>query len=556
MRKQTAPSPKAAPLAPSAASAPHAPPGPSAPPLTIACHDPATLESLGEVPALGRAEVKDRVQRAQAAQRAWAQTSFAERRRVLRLLLDYIIEHQAQICRLCSRDSGKTLADAAMGEIFPVCEKLRYLIDHGEADLRPEQRPSGLLMHKAARVVYQPLGVVGVICPWNFPFHNILCPTVPALFAGNAVIAKVSEWTAWSAAEFQAMFDAVLDRAGYPRDLVQIITGDGETGSALVTSGVEKIFFTGSPENGRRVMAAASETLTPVVLELGGKDPMIICDDADLAQAVGAAMLGVFTACGQMCVAAERLYVFSGIYDRFVAAVVERARALRQGPPAADRGGDFDVGALTMPRQLTIIQRQVDDAVSKGARLLCGGRRNPGYPGQFYEPTVLADCDHRMAVVREETFGPVMTILRVDSEAEAIRLANDTSYGLGSSVFTKDRRRAERIAAGISAGMTVVNDYGIAYMMQSTPFGGVRISGFGRINGREGLRACCNTKTVVTDKLPIHLPMSLYPIRQATFPLLESAVALIYGRSLKQRGKAALGVARNLVQLVREARKS
>ncbi len=554
MRKQTAPSPKAAPLAPGAASAPHAPPGPSAPP-TIACHDPATLESLGEVPALGRAEVKDRVQRAQAAQRAWGQTSFAERRRVLRLLLDYIIEHQAQICRLCSRDSGKTLADAAMGEIFPVCEKLRYLIDHGEADLRPEQRPSGLLMHKAARVVYQPLGVVGVICPWNFPFHNILCPTVPALFAGNAVIAKVSEWTAWSAAEFQAMFDAVLDRAGYPRDLLQIITGDGETGSALVTSGVEKIFFTGSPENGRRVMAAASETLTPVVLELGGKDPMIICDDADLAQAVGAAMLGVFTACGQMCVAAERLYVFSGIYDRFVAAVVERARALRQGPPAADRGGDFDVGALTMPRQLTIIQRQVDDAVSKGARLLCGGRRNPGYPGQFYEPTVLADCDHRMAVVREETFGPVMTILRVDSEAEAIRLANDTSYGLGSSVFTKDRRRAERIAAGISAGMTVVNDYGIAYMMQSTPFGGVRISGFGRINGREGLRACCNTKTVVTDKLPIHLPMSLYPIRQATFPLLESAVALIYGRSLKQRGQAALGVARNLVQLVREARK-
>jgi acyl-CoA reductase-like NAD-dependent aldehyde dehydrogenase len=539
LSQQTAATPKAAPRAPD----------------TIACHDPATLESLGEAPALGRAEVGERVQRARKAQAAWGQTSFAERRRVLRLLLDYIIEHQAAICRLCSRDSGKTLADAAMGEIFPVCEKLRYLIDRGEDDLRPEERPSGLLMHKAARVVYQPLGVVGVICPWNFPFHNIFCPTVPALFAGNAVIAKVSEWTAWSAAEFQAMFDAVLDRAGYPRDLVQIITGDGETGSALVTSGVEKIFFTGSPENGRRVMAAASETLTPVVLELGGKDPMIICDDADLAQAVGAAMLGVFTACGQMCVAAERLYVFSGIYDQFVSAVVERARALRQGPPAADRGGDFDVGALTMPRQLAIIQRQVDDAVSKGARLLCGGRRNPHYPGQFYEPTVLVDCDHSMAVVREETFGPVMTILRVDSEAEAIRLANDTVYGLGSSVFTKDRRRAERIAAGISAGMTVVNDYGIAYMMQSAPFGGVRTSGFGRINGREGLRACCNTKTVVTDKLPLHLPLSLYPIRQATFPLLESAVGLIYGHGLQQRGKAALGVARNLVQLVRQARK-
>jgi len=525
------------------------PPSPKGLPATILCHDPATLERLGEVPALARDEVIERVRRARRAQKAWGQTSFAERRRVLRALLDYILGHQEEICRLCSRDSGKTLVDAAMGEIFPVCEKLRYLITHGEADLRPERRPSGLLMHKAARVEYSPLGVVGVICPFNFPFHNILCPTVPALFAGNAVVAKVSEWTAWSAADFQAMFDKVLASCGYPADLVQIITGGGETGSALVNSGVEKIFFTGSPENGRRVMAAASETLTPVELELGGKDPMIVCDDADLEQAVGAAMLGTFTACGQMCVAAERIIVFDGIYDRFVSEVVRRARALRQGPPGQDAGGEFDVGATTMPRQLEIIERQLADAVQKGARILTGGRRNPSYSGQFFEPTVVVDCDSSMALVREETFGPVMTILRVRSEEEAIRVANDTAYGLGSSVFTKDRIRAERIARAISAGMTVVNDYGIAYMVQSAPFGGTRVSGFGRINGREGLRACCHVKTVVTDRLPIHASMSMYPVRKATYPLLENAVTLIYGGDLRLRARGFFGVAKNLVRL-------
>jgi len=450
------------------------------------------------------------------------------------------------------RDSGKTMVDAMMGELFPVCEKLRYTIAHGERDLGPEPRRSGLLMHKKVRVEYSPLGVIGVLCPWNFPFHNVLCPVIPALFAGNAVVVKVSEWTSWSAAEFQALFDRVLGECGHDRDLVQLITGAGETGSALVTSGVDKVFFTGSPGNGRKVMAAAAETLTPVVLELGGKDPMIICDDADLEQAVGTAMLGVFTACGQMCVAAERLYVEDGIYDAFVARVVERAAALRQGPPTEDPGGRFDVGAMTMPRQLEILEHQIQDALARGARCLVGGRRNPSWPGQFFEPTVLVDVDPSMTVSREETFGPVMTITRVRDEAEAIRLANDCAYGLGSSVFTRDARRAERIASQISAGMTVVNDYGIAYMMQSAPFGGVRISGFGRINGREGLRACCNEKTVVTDRLPIHQGMSFYPIKPATWPMFEGALSLIYGRALSTRLRGAARLATSLLRLRRE----
>jgi acyl-CoA reductase-like NAD-dependent aldehyde dehydrogenase len=515
-------------------------------PETLSCRNPATLEKLGDVPIFTRAAVVERVERARRAQVRWGATSFAERRRVLGALLDHIVAHQEEICRICARDSGKTVVDAMMGEIFPVCEKLRYTIAHGERDLAPEKRESGVLLHKAARVEYHPLGVVGVLCPWNFPFHNVLCPVVPALFAGNGVVVKVSEWTSWSAADFQAIFDEVLTATGHDPGLVQIITGAGETGSALVTSGVDKVFFTGSPANGRKVMAAAAETLTPVVLELGGKDPMIICDDADLDQAVGTAMLGVFTACGQMCVAAERLYVFDAVYDEFVRRVAARAGALRQGPPTEDAGGQYDVGAMTMPRQLEIIERQVEDALAKGARALVGGRRNPRLPGQFWEPTVLVDVDHTMSIVHEETFGPVMTIVRVRDEEEAIRLANDCAYGLGSSVFTKDPKRGERIARRIAAGMTVVNDYGIAYMMQSAPFGGVGISGFGRINGKEGLRACCNEKTVVTDRLPLHQGMSFYPIKKATFPLFQNVVSLIYGRGLSTKIKAVGGIAKNL----------
>jgi acyl-CoA reductase-like NAD-dependent aldehyde dehydrogenase len=250
-----------------------------------------------------------------------------------------------------------------------------------------------------------------------------------------------------------------------------------------------------------------------------------------------------------MCVAAERLYVFDAVYDEFVRRVSDQVRALRQGPPTEDAGGQFDVGAMTMPRQLEIIERQVQDAVAKGARVLAGGRRNPSLRGQFWEPTVLVDVTHDMAIAREETFGPVMTIVRVRDEDEAIRLANDCAYGLGSSLFTKSRARAERMARRISAGMTVVNDYGLAYMMQSAPFGGVRISGFGRINGKEGLRACCNEKTVVTDRFPIHQGISFYPIKTATFPLLQNVISIIYGRGITTRVKAAAGLARSLWSL-------
>jgi acyl-CoA reductase-like NAD-dependent aldehyde dehydrogenase len=378
----------------------------------------------------------------------------------------------------------------------------------------------------------------------------MFCPLIPALFAGNAVVIKVSEWTSWSAAEYVEIVHRVLRNHGLPTALVQVVTGWGETGAHLVRSGVDKVFFTGSPGNGRKVMATASDNLTPVVLELGGKDPLIVCDDANLQQAADAAMLGVFTACGQMCVGAERLYVFDEVYDEFVEIMQRRVAALRQGPPLGPTL--VDCGATTMPGQLDIIQGLVDDALARGARALVGGGRNPTLPGQYFAPTLLVDVDHSMRITREEIFGPVMVVIRVRDEAEALRLANDCAYGLGSSIFTRDRARGNRMAKQLRAGMTVINDYGVAYMMQALPFGGVGISGFGRINGREGLRACCYEKAIVDDRVPLGQSVSFHPVRPHSYDLVESAVRVIYSRGLRARGRAAIDAARNLAAVLRE----
>ena len=513
---------------------------------TLPCVDPATLEKLGEVPIMPPDEVEARVARARVAQAAWGRSPFKERRRLLRAILDHVLEHADELCEVVVRDSGKTRENAMLGEIWPVCEKLRWTVRHGERYLRPERIGAGLLAHKRATIEYHPLGVVGIITPWNYPLQNVLGPAIPALMAGNAAVVKVSEWTSWSAARFQRIFDQACDAVSVSRDLVQIVTGTGETGAALVRSGVDLVVFTGSVPNGRRVMAGCVEHLTPVILELGGKDAFIVCGDAALEQAVHAALNGVFIAAGQNCLAAERVIVVDAIYDRFVARIVEETARLRQGPPLG--AARVDVGAMTMPRQLEIVEALVADAVAKGARVRAGGRRNPAHAGQFFEPTVLTDVTPDMAIMTEETFGPVMVIARVADEAEAVRLANATQFGLSSTVMTRDRRKAERLARQIVAGSTNINDFGLAYMSMGLPFGGVKASGFGRLNGRYGLRACTNVKAVLSDRLPVHAPARLYPVGDGDYDTARAAIRAIYTRGVGARIRHGAALVRRLLR--------
>jgi acyl-CoA reductase-like NAD-dependent aldehyde dehydrogenase len=502
-------------------------------PSQIPCFDPATREPLGEVRVDTAADVDTAVARAKMAQKQWRLTSFEERRHVLRQLMAYTVDHKDEICADIQRDSGKTRENALMGEIWTTCEKFRWMIKNGERYLRPEPVSSGLLVHKKARLEYHPLGVVAAITPWNYPYQNIVNPIIPALMAGNAIVLKPSEWVAWSSARFVEAFRAVLEAAGHSRDLIQVVQGYGETGAALVRADVNTILFIGSVKNGRRVIEGSAERVTPVVMELGGKDAFIVCEDAALEQAVHAALAGCYVNCGQNCVASERILVHERLYDAFEKRAAELVGTFKQG---SSRDGVVDVGAIITPLQLDIIEKAVDGAIAQGARLVAGGKRTLANTGDYFEPTILGDVTPDMDIAREEVFGPVMLLMRVRDDAHAVELANDVSYGLSSSIFSKSRSRAQKIAAELETGMSAINEFGgITYMAQDLTFGGVKESGFGRMNGRDGLRSMCNIKAVVDDRFPIRRPNKMYPVTPTQYGTFGGIIELVYGRGIRQR---------------------
>jgi acyl-CoA reductase-like NAD-dependent aldehyde dehydrogenase len=488
---------------------------------------PASLEPIDEIEVASREDVARALAAARNAQPAWAARPIRDRARVMWKALDILLAKQDAYLGVIERESGKPRTDALMIEMFAACDALAYFSKRAERMLRPrKQRLHGVLaLVKKLRLVPRPLGVVGVISPWNGPFILSLNPTVQALLAGNAVLLKPSEVTPRSGALVGELFAA----AGLPDGLLSVLLGDGETGAALVEAGVDKISFTGSVATGRRVAQVCARQLLPCTLELGGKDPMVVCADADLDRAAGGAVAGAFFNAGQICFSTERVYVVDAVADEFTRRVVERTHALRQRD-----AGEADVGPMIWPRQLEIVEEHVADAVEKGAKLLCGGRRNPRLRGLYYEPTVLVDVSHDMKIMREETFGPVLPILRVSDEEEAIRLANDSRYGLGANIWTKDAARALRLATRIDSGSVCVNDMTMTYGAFEAPFGGRKESGVGSVNGPDALLAYCQLQAVLIDRFGGRQTAAHYPYSAARTAQMQPVMRILWGSRFRR----------------------
>ena len=492
----------------------------------IAVENPATGARIATIPDLDAAAVAELATRARAAQPGWEAMGFEGRARVLSRMQKWVMDNAEQIATTIVSETGKTFEDAQLAEISYGGGAFGFWAKHAEKYLADERVHSSSLFVKGKKLIlrYKPLGLIGVIGPWNYPLTNSFGDCIPALAAGNSVILKPSEVTPMTS----LLLAEGLRECGVPADVFQVATGRGETGAALIEQ-VDMIMFTGSTKTGRRVAEAAARRLIPASLELGGKDPMIVLSDADLERAANTATYYSMQNAGQTCLSIERVYVEEPVYDEFVAKVTDKVRALRQGKP--DGGpGTVEVGSMTFPPQLDIVEDHVNDALAKGARAVVGGHRGPG-PGHFFEPTVLLDVDHSMKIMREETFGPTLPIMKVRDADEAVRLANDSPYGLGGSVFSKDTAKGEAIARRVDSGAVCVNDAIINYVALELPMGGVKASGLGSRHGAGGIRKYCSQQAIlITPRLALKRDLHFFPYSRRGTKRLGRVLKFLYGR--------------------------
>jgi acyl-CoA reductase-like NAD-dependent aldehyde dehydrogenase len=499
---------------------------------TIAVENPATGKVITTIPVAGAAELADMAARARSAQAGWAEIGFSGRAAVMRRAQRWMLDNAERVIAAVVQETGKTHEDAQLTDHGYVLQALGFWARHAKEYLAEERAHywgNPAIAGKKLVLRYEAIGVVGVIGPWNFPLVNGFGDCIPALMAGNGVILKPSEVTPLSSMLMLEMFG----ECGMPPDVFQVATGDGSTGAALVAN-VDCIMFTGSTRTGRLVAAAAAEALIPCHLELGGNDPMIVCADADLEKAATAAAYYSMNNSGQVCVSVERVYVEEPVHDEFVGRVAEKVGSLRQGAPAGP--GSVDIGAIIFPPQLETIDAHVRDAVGKGARVLVGGHphQEAAGGGHFYEPTVLVDVDHTMETMREETFGPVLPIMKVADVDEAVRLANDSRYGLQASVWTRDAPRGEQIARRLEVGAVCVNAAQINYYALNLPMGGWKSSGLGTRHGVAGIRKYTRMQSLLVSGFGLRREIFMFPYSRRATALLARIYRTVYGRGRRR----------------------
>jgi succinate-semialdehyde dehydrogenase/glutarate-semialdehyde dehydrogenase len=493
---------------------------------TLESLNPATGAAIGSVPITAPEDVQSVVDAVAKVQPFWAELTLRDRALYLERAAQVVIDEGDEIRDLIVREQGKARNEAFVMEVLPTIDALHWIARHGPEILADEKipMPQVFLKTKRSAFTYEPLGVIGIVSPWNYPWSIPFGEVALALMAGNGVVLKPASLTALTGERIRAVFE----RAGVPEGLVRTVHGPG-TGPALVESGVSKVFFTGSVETGRWVGEACAQQLKGSVLELGGKDPMIVLPDANLDHAIAGALWGGFANAGQTCSGIERVYVLREVSERFVAGVVAGAQRLRVGDPMS---WDTEIGPMVSPEQYRTVYELVQDAVAAGAALRCGGpAKSPAglQEGSFYAPTVLTEVTHDMRIMREEVFGPVLPIIVVESEDEAVALANDSEFGLGASVWTSDRSKGERVARELQTGMVWINDHMFSHGACQCSWGGVKHSGLGRTHSKFGLYECVNVKLRVWEPSAVRNAW-WHPYDETLGKALRQSATILYGR--------------------------
>jgi acyl-CoA reductase-like NAD-dependent aldehyde dehydrogenase len=498
-------------------------------PVQKAVIDPATGETIAWVDELGPEAAVKAAARGRAVQPAWEALGFEGRARVMRRAQKWVTDHSDELIATIVSETGKAWEDAQMAEVLYAASAFGFWADEASTYLADERIKVSAPLLKGKKVItrYAPLGLVGVIAPWNYPFTNGFGDCIPALMAGNAVLLKPAEKTPLTS----LLMARALRECGLPDGVLQVLTGKGSVlGEALIDV-VDMVMFTGSTPVGRRIGSRCGERLIPCSLELGGKDPFIVCADADLDRAANHALYYSMFNTGQTCVSVERVYVEAPVYDEFVAKVAKKAKTLRNDRPTGP--ATTDVGSLTIESQVKTVSDHVEDARAKGATIIAGGNPDPDRKGWWYPPTVMTNVDHTMECMTEETFGPTLPIMKVEDTEEAIRLANDSPYGLMASVFTKDTVKGEAIARRIQAGSVNVNDALVSYAALEAPMGGWKDSGLGSRHGAAGIRKYTATQTIMVSKYHLKNEPQTYPYNGRGFKLLGRVTKFFYGRGTR-----------------------